>query len=411
MSQSNKPQKRPSPSEAPAAGERTRAEPKAARPEASASEVTRRDWLRTGAGLAAGLGASALVAACKDENVQTGVGSAQAAPAALTSKNAVTWKMQTAWQPGTVGNEAFQRFVAKVGELSGGRFKIEPFSEGAIVGTFEMFDAVKNGVFEAMHVFSLYWAGKLPVTVFLSSFPLGPDRELHWEWFFGPGGGTEIAREAYDRVGLHWVGSIQHGPNLMHSKVPLRSFEDFAGKKIRYPGGIVAEVFAAAGVSTVLLPGGEVYPALEKGVIDAADYVGAAVNWNLGFGEVTKYIIQPSLHQPVDLMDVTVNAKAWAALGPELQEILTTAVKWHSWDQWAAVHEADRKAYAKFVETGTEIITLPEREVAKFRQVAVPLWYKWAKKDEFATRAFKVWLSYMLDTGFIQTEWLDGQSI
>lgn len=366
--------------------------------------------MRGGAGWAAGLGGAALLAACskKDSAKKSEI---TGAPAVVGSKPAVTWKMQTAWQPGTVGNAAFQRLVKKVSTLSGGRFQIEPFSEGAIVGTFEMFDAVKSGVFEAMHVFSLYWAGKLPVTVFLSSFPLGPDQETQWEWFFGAGGGADVAREAYERAGLHWVGSIQHGPNLMHSKVPLRRFEDFAGKKIRYPGGIVAEVFAAAGVSTVLLPGGEVYPALEKGVIDAADYVGAAVNWNLGFAEVTKYIVQPSLHQPVDLMDVTVNLASWKALGPELQEILTTAVKWHSWDQWSAVHEADQAAYDKFKAKGTEIITLPPADVAKFRKLAVPLWFKWARKDEYSKRAFSIWLKYMRETRFVEPEWLEGHSL
>jgi TRAP-type mannitol/chloroaromatic compound transport system substrate-binding protein len=369
--------------------------------------LTRRELIRHGT-LAAGLGGAALLNACtrKEET-----GQQQQGPAVITGGAAVSWKMQTAWQPGTVGNEAFLRFVKWVESMSGGRFKIEPFQEGAIVGTFEMFDAVKSGVFEAMHVFPLYWAGKLPITVFLSSYPLGPDQEVQWEWFYGAGGATELAREAYAQQGLFWVGPIQHGPNLIHSKTPLRKYEDFAGKKIRYPGGIVAEVFAAAGVSTVLLPGGEIYPALEKGVIDAADYVGAAVNWNLGFAEVTKYIILPSLHQPVDLMDVTVNMKAWEALPKELQDMLVAAVKWHSWDQWSAIHQADLEAYQKFRDKGTEIITLPPAEVDKFRKAAVPLWYKWAKKDEFATRAFKIWLNYLLETGFVKRDWLAGQSI
>ncbi|MCG8418600.1 MAG: TRAP transporter substrate-binding protein DctP [Proteobacteria bacterium] len=329
----------------------------------------------------------------------------------MTSKNAINWRVQTAWQPGTVGNEAFLRFTKKIEAMTGGRFNIEPFQEGAIVGTFEMFDAVKNGVFQAMHGFPVYWAGKLPVAVFMTSFPLGPDEETHWEWFYGPGGGTELAREAYASQNLFWVGPIQHGPNLIHSKVPIRSFEDFAGKKIRYPGGMVSEVFSAAGVSTVLLPGGEIYPALEKSVIDAADYVGAAINWNLGFAEVTKYIILPSLHQPVDLMELVVNMKQWQSLSKELQELLIASVKWHSWDQWSAIHEADRSHYRKFEQAGTEIITLPPGEVQKFRKIAIPLWYKWAKKHPLATRAFKIWLDYMLDKGFINKEWIAGQTL
>ena len=87
------------------------------------------------------------------------------------------------------------------------------------------------------------------------------------------------------------MGPIQHDLNLIHSKVPIRSFEEFKGKRIRYPGGMIAEIFSYAGVSTVILPGGEVYAALEKGVIDGADFVGPAVNYDLGFAEVAKYII------------------------------------------------------------------------------------------------------------------------
>src|SRR5882672_6331577 len=96
-------------------------------------------------------------------------------------------------------------------------------------------------------------------------------------------GGLQIARKAYQAHNMFYVGPIQHDLNLIHSRVPIRSFEEFKGKKIRYPGGMIAEIFAHAGVSTVILPGGEVYSALEKGVIDAADYVGPAVNYDLGF--------------------------------------------------------------------------------------------------------------------------------
>ena len=375
-----------------------------AQPE-GAMKLSRRKLIQR-AGLTAGLGVTALLAACSKSEEPEGRG-----PAVLTSRTEVSWRAQTNWQLGTVGNDAFIRFVKVVGELSGGRFKIEPFAEAGIVHSFKMFDAVQQGELDGMHVPPYYWADKLPVTVFLSSFPLGPDQESQWEWFFGAGGGSDIAREAYASQGLRWVGPIQQGPNLIHSKVPLRTFEDFAGKKIRYPGGMVTEVFTAAGVSTIRLAGGEIYPALKQGKIDAADYGGAAINWSLGLGEVTKYIILPSLHQPVDLFDFTVNMEAWDALPKDLQKILIAAVKWHSWDLWSAIHEADKVAYRKFEEAGTKIITLPPAEVVKFRELAIPLWYKWAKKDPLSTRAFKIWLTYMLDTGIVERKWLEGQSI
>ena len=190
--------------------------------------------------------------------------------------------------------------------MTEGQLLIECLPAGAIVGTFEMFDAVKAGVFDAYHSFDVYWVGKVPVCTFLSSYPFGMDRPDQWDTWYQVLGGKEIAREAYGKHNMMYLGPIQHDDNLIHSKVPIRSFEDFKGKKIRYPGGIIADIYRAAGVSTVLLPGGEVYPALEKGVIDASDFVGWAVNYNLGFAEIAKYIIigppsTPCLHQPVRL--------------------------------------------------------------------------------------------------------------
>ena len=108
------------------------------------------------------------------------------------------------------------------------------------MGTFEMFDAVKAGVFDAMHCFEVYWPGKIPVATFLSSYPFGPDRPDQWDTWYTALGGKEMAREAYARHNMYWLGPIQHDDNLIHSKVPIRKFEDFKGKKIRYPADIVA---------------------------------------------------------------------------------------------------------------------------------------------------------------------------
>src|SRR4030042_5534954 len=234
------------------------------------------------------------------------------------SAQTIKLKMQTAWDAGTIGFTEVQSLCKLVGELYEGILVCEGFPAGGIVGTFEMFDAVKAGVFDAYHSFDVYWVGKQPACTFLSSYPFSLDRPDQWETWFRELGGLEIAREAYGQHNLHYLGPIQHDDNLIHSKIPIRSFEDFKGKKIRYPGGIIADIYRAAGVSTVLLPGGEVYPALEKGVIAASDYVGAAINYNLGYGEIAKYIIMgppstPCLHQPVDLMSLDINLGKWKA--------------------------------------------------------------------------------------------------
>jgi TRAP-type mannitol/chloroaromatic compound transport system substrate-binding protein len=318
----------------------------------------------------------------------------------LSAAAPVKWKMQTAWDAGTVGYTKFQDFGKKVAEITDNQLQIECLPAGAIVGTFEMFDAVKSGVFDSMHCFDVYWPGKIPVATFLSSYPFAMDRPDQWDTWHKVLGGKEIAREAFGKHNMMWFGPVQHDDNLIHSKVPIRSFEDFKGKKIRYPGGIIADIYRAAGVSTVLLPGGEVYPALEKGVIDASDFVGWAINYNLGFAEIAKYIIMgppstPCLHQPVDIMSVEVNMNKWKALPKHLQALFEVAVDWHSLDHYTAIQKADIEAIPKYAAKGVEVIRLKESDLDKFRRFAPELWVAWAKKDPLAMKAFKSQWEYM----------------
>ena len=318
----------------------------------------------------------------------------------LSAAAPIKWKMQTCWDAGTVGYTKFQEFCKKVGEMTEGKLTVEGLPAGAIVGTFEMFDAVKAGVFDAYHSFDVYWPGKIPVATFLSSYPFAMDRPDQWDTWYWVLGGKEIAREAYGKHNMMYLGPIQHDDNLIHSKVPIRSFEDFKGKKIRYPGGIIADIYRAAGVSTVLLPGGEVYPALEKGVIDASDFVGWAVNYNLGFAEIAKYIIMgppstPCLHQPVDVMSIEVNMNKWKALPKHLQDLMEAAVAWHSIDHYTGIQKADIEAIPKYKAKGVEIIRLKESDLDKFRKFAPELWVKWAQKDPLAMKAFKSQWEYM----------------
>jgi TRAP-type mannitol/chloroaromatic compound transport system substrate-binding protein len=347
------------------------------------AKVSRRGFLKTAAaaGVAAGtIGFPAVLRASAAEPIKL--------------------KVQTAWDAGTLGFVKFNEFCEEVTVTSDGKIQFEPFPAGAIVGTFEMFDAVKAGVFDAMHCFDVYWPGKIPVATFLSSYPFGMDRPDQWETWYKALGGRELAREAYGEHNMYYLGPIQHDDNLIHSKVPIRSFEDFKGKKLRYPGGIIADIYRSAGVATVLLPGGEVYPALEKGVIDGADYVGAAINYNLGFGEVAKYIIMgppstPCLHQPVDLMSLNINVKTWQSIPPHWQTFIEAMVAKHSWDQYTAIQKADIEAFDKFREQGVEVIRLSDEDIAKFRRFAPEMWVKWAKKSPRAMKAFKSQLAYM----------------
>ncbi len=321
-----------------------------------------------------------------------------------------TWKIQTSW-PGGIGLEIFKDWCNGILEKTGGELAFKPFGAKDVVGEFQLFDAVKNGVLDGMNPFTLYWAGRMPAAVFLSSYPLGLRNPHEWDVFYYALGGLEVARELFAKFDMHYVGPIHHGPNIIHSKVPILSIEDFRGRKMRLPGGMVAEVFQAAGAKTTLLPGSEIFPALEKGTIDVADYVGPAINHALGFHQVTKYISMGppgfmSIYQPVDLMDLTVGIKSWNKLSPKMKQFVEMEVHVYSDLHHAKIQKADQEAWKKFTEAGTVITRLSQDDVDKFTELAVPRWFAWANKDPSAAKIFKIQLDYMMSgsLGYVEPE-------
>lgn len=334
--------------------------------------------------------------------VATGAGVVAAPHVASAQGAGRTLRIQSSWQPGTTGFRIFEAWCDGLIELTDGEVGMKAFPAGAVAGDFQLVDAVRNGVLDGMNLFTVYWAGRMPAGVFLSAYPMGLNHPHHWDMLFNSYGGNEVARELYQKNGLHFVGHVHHDMNLIHSKRPIRSLDDFNGLLLRVPGGIVADCFAAIGARTTLLPGSEVYPALERGTIEAADYTGPAVNYDLGFQQVTDYIVMgppstPCLHQPVDLMDISVSQRVWNSLSPRMQELLPQLVKAYSAIHYAGIQEANRAAWPKFAEAGVEVTRLSEEDAARFRQVAIPKWFEWANKDKDAARLFKLHLDVMQD--------------
>ncbi|MBU0462662.1 MAG: TRAP transporter substrate-binding protein DctP [Proteobacteria bacterium] len=328
-----------------------------------------------------------------------------------------TWKIQTSW-PGGAGLNIFKKWCDSIVEKTGGELAFKGFGAKDVVGDFQMFDAVKNGVLDAMNPFTIYWAGRMPASVFLTSYPMGPRNPAEWDVFYYALGGLEIARKLFAENGMYYVGPVHHGPNIIHSKVPIRSIDDFKGRKMRVPGGMVSEFFSAAGAKTTLLPGSEIFPALEKGTIDVADYVGPAVNYDLGFHQVTKYISMGpagfmSIYQPVDLMDLTVGNRPWEALSKEMKQFVEMEVHVYSDMHHAGIQKADQEAWKKFEEAGTIVTRLQDSDVEKFTEIAVPLWYNWANKDKSAAEVFKIQLDYMMSPslGYVTPEMIKGQKL
>lgn len=338
-----------------------------------------------------------------------------AAPSIATAAGqTTTWKIQTSW-PGGAGLQIFKDWCATIVEKTGGELAFQPFGANDVVGDFQLFDAVKNGVLDAVNPFTIYAQGIIPAATFLTSYPLALRNPHEFDVFYYGLGGLDIARELYTAQGMHFVGPVHHGPNIIHSKVPIRSVDDFRGRKMRMPGGMVAELFTELGAETTVLPGSEIFPALEKGTIDVADYVGPAVNYSLGFSQVTKYISMGppgfmSVYQPVDIMDITVGQSSWDKLSPQMKQFVEMETQSYSIHHHAAIQKADQEAWAKFEADGTEVTRLTQDDVELMTEVAVPIWFKYANRDKNAARVFKIQLDYMMSgsLGYVTKDQIQG---
>jgi TRAP-type mannitol/chloroaromatic compound transport system substrate-binding protein len=362
----------------------------------------RRKFLKTAAAAGAAVAASSAVG-----------------PFIKTSSAAQVWKVQSTWDAGTSGYTLFEAWCKSFKEKSGGELDIKPFPAKSVAADNNaLFEAVKTGVLQGMNAFTLYWAGKIPASVFLSSYPVGPDQPAQWDIMFDALGMKELAREIYQKHGLFYVGHIHHDANIIHSKKPVNSVADFQGMKLRVPGGMVAEVFQSFGASTVSLPGSDIFPALEKGTIDAADYVGPAVNWDLGFAQVTKYILfgppgLMSIYQPVDLMEFTANAGAWKRLSPEMQTLVEEQVKVFSSQHYLGIQKRNVEALQKFKDAGSIVNRMSQDDVDQFRKKAIPIWFNWGKKSPDAARVLQLQLDFMLNDlmGYITPDDIKGLSL
>lgn len=347
--------------------------------EGTSTRLGRRDFLRNGA---------------------IGGAAALAAPAIATAQGqTTTWRVQTAWSGGA-GLDTFRAWCASIVEKTGGELAFEALDPSTGVGGFDMYEAAADGRLDACNTFTIYSDRLFPAGVFLSSYPMAMRAPHEFDTFYYGLGGLEMARELFAARGLYFVGPIHHGPNIIHSKKMINRIDDFRGLKMRTPGGMVAELFESVGATTVSLPGEKIFAALQSGEIDCADYVGPAINYELGFSKETRFISMGppgymSVYQPVDLMDLCVRTELWEALSPQMKLFLDNEVQAYSNHHHAAIQQADQEAWKKFEADGTVVVRLSPDDVDLLTKLALPIWAKYAKRDEASTRIFKVQLDYM----------------
>ncbi len=235
------------------------------------------------------------------------------------------WKMATTWPPNfPVLGEGCVMLAALVKEMSGGRLDIQVYGGGELVPALEVFDTVRSGAVELGHGAAYYWAGKLPAAQFFASVPFGMNAQQTNAWLIN-GGGLELWQELYATYGLIPIPAgntaVQMG-GWFNKQV--NEINDLKGLKMRIPG-IGGKVLAKAGGSPVLLAGGEIYTGLERGIIDAAEWIGPYHDYKMGFHQIAKYYYTPGWHEMGTELELLINQKAYESLPSDLQAILQTA--------------------------------------------------------------------------------------
>ncbi|MFO1350280.1 MAG: TRAP transporter substrate-binding protein [Gammaproteobacteria bacterium] len=237
----------------------------------------------------------------------------------------VKWSMQSAFgsQQPHLGPPAMQ-FIDLIKRMSGGKFEIKFFEPGAIVPALECFDAASKGSVEACWTTPGFSAGKIPALPFFTTVPFGPQigEFLAWKWF---GGGNELRSEIYAQHGLIAFDAFCIGPETSGwFRNEVKSLDDLKGLKMRF-FGLGAKVMQKLGVSTQLLAPGDIYPALERGVIDATEFSMPTMDIQLGLHQIAKNDYFPGWHQQVSCNELLMNKAAYDALPDEYKAMIEAA--------------------------------------------------------------------------------------
>ncbi|HEY6105232.1 MAG TPA: TRAP transporter substrate-binding protein [Anaeromyxobacteraceae bacterium] len=275
----------------------------------------------------------------------TGAAAAAALPTIHVAQAPITWRWQSTWPTKDIFHEYALDYAKKVNEMSGGRLKIEVLPAGSVVKAFELLDAVNKGTLDGGHGVQVYHYGKNTALALWGSGPnygMDPNMLLAWHYY---GGGKQLLEEIYKAINVDVVSYV-YGPMpcqpLGWFKKPIAKVDDFKGLKFRTVG-LSIDIFTGLGAAVNALPGAEIVPAMDRGLLDAAEFNNPSSDKALGFQDVSKVCMFQSFHQPGEVFEITFNRKKYDALPEDLRSILWYAVQAASADlSWKAIDRYSR---------------------------------------------------------------------
>jgi len=334
--------------------------------------VQRRGLLKAAAVAATAAGAGSLLSACRIR---------RADGAAVASLPPVRWRMATSWPHSldTIYGGA-ETISQRVKALSGGRFLIQPFAAGELVPGLEVLDAVQNGSVECGHTASYYYLGKNPALAFGTAVPFGLTAQQQNAWLYA-GGGLEAINRLYADFGVISFPAGNTGAQMGGwFKRQLDGLASLRGLKMRIPG-LGGKVMAELGVNVQVLPGGEIYLALDRGAIDAAEWTGPYDDEKLGLARAARFYYYPGWWEPGPTLTALVNRQAWQRLPQEYRAMFATACMEANLSMLSRYDSLNGEALQRLQQGGTQLEYYGETILAAARQASDQLFADTARGD------------------------------
>jgi len=322
-----------------------------------------------------------------------------AAPTVVRAQTTFNWKMTSSYGPNaafySTGPGSAKDLISRIEAMSNGRIKIQFYGAGELIPAAEGFDAVSSGTVEMNYANAYFWTGKIFAGQYFTAVPFGLNFQGLNGWMYD-GGGLALWREVYDRFNLVPFLCGNTGVQMTGwFKKPIEKLEDFRGLKMRIPG-LAGRVYQSLGVDVRLLPPGEIFPALERGVIDAAEFVGPFLDRQIGLHRAAKYYYTTGWHETATSSELIINKAKWASLPADLKAIVENACAACNVISEAWCQKNNAEAMEDLIKNqGVTAQPLPDAVVEALRSANTKILEEAVAKDPVTKKVHESYMAYM----------------
>jgi TRAP-type mannitol/chloroaromatic compound transport system substrate-binding protein len=320
------------------------------------------------------------------------------APFVLRAQAPVNLRLQGFLAAAATPQKLFEQFAAGIKAASNGRVNISVLPAGGAVAVTETLNAISNGILDGHYSAPSFFAARDPAFALLGDTGASYRSLDEREAWLRKEGGAAIARELYDKYGLHYIEPVFWPAEHIPARRALNGFADLKGLKIRVPPGMIAEVMGRAGAAVVNLPGGEVFNALQSGVIDATDWASPSQNHAVGLYKAAKFSVNASHSMPTT--EVSIGKRKWADVPAEAKKLIEDGVKKLDADLRNAMRGEDAAALDKMKGEGVTVVEWPKAEVDQLRSVTARVQMEQGGKNEIARKLLDSMRTHMGKLGY-----------